>query len=150
MDLGGPTVRWEARRHRDPAVTPILGAVLIDFGLSSTGRTEATTGEKMALGTLGFMPPEQARGITNVDGKADVYALGATVFAALTGVAYFEDRSLSGSDWVKAHATTDPLAGNRRAGELPRAVHKLLRETCSLDPRKRPDVATFAARFAAL
>ncbi|HTM21861.1 MAG TPA: serine/threonine-protein kinase, partial [Kofleriaceae bacterium] len=150
MDLGGPGVRWEARRHRNPDKTPVLGAVIIDFGLSSTGRTEATTGEKLALGTLGFMPPEQARGITNVDGKADVYALGATIFAALTGHAFFEDLNLSATDWVKAHAISDPLAGNKHFTALPRPVQKLLREAASLDPRKRPDVPDFASRFASL
>jgi serine/threonine-protein kinase len=37
------------------------------------------------LGTLSYMPPEQARGASDLDGRADLYALGATMFRALTG-----------------------------------------------------------------
>ena len=37
------------------------------------------------LGDVAYMSPEQTRGATDIDGRADLYGLGATVYAVLTG-----------------------------------------------------------------
>lgn len=150
LDLGDAGAVFEPRRHRDPRDTPMLAAVIIDFGLASTRFTRDDAGEKTALGTLGFMPPEQARGVTAVDGRSDVYALAALVFAALTGSGFFEARGLDTREWLRAHALEEPLAEDPQVRRLPGPLIGLLREASALDPRKRPDVAAFAARFAAL
>jgi serine/threonine-protein kinase len=61
---------------------------LLDFGiarLNLPGRPR-TTQFGMAVGTPAFMPPEQARGrAEEIDGRSDLWALGATMFMALTG-----------------------------------------------------------------
>jgi serine/threonine-protein kinase len=61
---------------------------LLDFGiarLTMPGRTH-TTETGTALGTPAFMPPEQARGRwEQLDGRTDLWALGATMFFLLTG-----------------------------------------------------------------
>ena len=64
--------------------------IVMDFGIAVTGATEHT-GE--VIGTARYMSPEQACGET-VDGRSDLYALGATIFYALTGRAPFEARNL--------------------------------------------------------
>jgi eukaryotic-like serine/threonine-protein kinase len=60
---------------------------LLDFGIAwmtIPGRTPTT--ETGALGTPAFMPPEQARGQwEQLDGRTDLWALGATMFFLLTG-----------------------------------------------------------------
>jgi serine/threonine protein kinase len=61
---------------------------VLDFGIArlaeSTGAPRTITGS--VIGTPSFMPPEQARGRWElVDGRTDVWAVGATAFALLTG-----------------------------------------------------------------
>ena len=64
------------------------GVRLLDFGIArlrdSMRRATMTSGG--AIGTPAFMPPEQARGRWNdVGPRTDIWALGATMFTALTG-----------------------------------------------------------------
>ncbi len=58
---------------------------VLDFGIARMreGAPKAmNTRTGTALGTLSYMPPEQARGI-HIDGRADLYSVGATLFRAL-------------------------------------------------------------------
>jgi Protein kinase domain len=71
-------------------------ARITDFGLGKDMRDTQTrltkTGE--VLGTPAYMPPEQAAGeVDRVGPQSDVYGLGATLFALLTGRAPFEGAS---------------------------------------------------------
>jgi serine/threonine protein kinase len=62
------------------------GAVkVLDFGIARVRNADAkamTTKQGVALGTMAYMPPEQARG-EEIDGRADVFAVGATMFRIL-------------------------------------------------------------------
>ena len=80
--------------HRDIKPSNVMLDVsgnvkILDFGFarlqsaSSDVSRQTTVGQ--LLGTLDFMAPEQASG-TEVDCRADIYALGATLFKLLTGV----------------------------------------------------------------
>lgn len=62
---------------------------ILDFGISKfdpslTGDL-GLTGDGAAMGTPFYMPPEQTQGASEVDGRADVYALGVVLYEALTG-----------------------------------------------------------------
>ena len=56
-----------------------------DFGIvKQSEATVALTGNNI-IGTPGYMSPEQARGDDEIDGRSDIYALGAITYEMLTG-----------------------------------------------------------------
>jgi serine/threonine-protein kinase len=69
---------------------------LLDFGISRAARKDAglrsaiTTEDGMMLGTPEYMSPEQARGLTDVDARTDLYSLGVVMYEALTGRVPYE------------------------------------------------------------
>ena len=73
--------------HRDIKPDNIMvdtdGTVkILDFGLARRGSTSGR--DTQVVGTPAYMPPEQARGEV-VDHRADIYALGAVLYHALSG-----------------------------------------------------------------
>jgi serine/threonine protein kinase len=76
--------------HRDVKPENILfrdngTAVLTDFGIArAVSSGTRMTGMGMSIGTPHYMSPEQARG-KDVDGRADLYALGIVLYEMLTG-----------------------------------------------------------------
>lgn len=57
---------------------------LIDFGLARLVGTKRITAGGLAVGTPGFMAPEQARGVSDLDARVDIYSLGVTLYEMLT------------------------------------------------------------------
>lgn len=61
-------------------------ATLIDFGIArGLGRGSAVTATGFLVGTPGYMAPEQARGSREIDGRADVFAVGCLLYECITG-----------------------------------------------------------------
>ncbi len=114
--------------------------VLIDFGQSKHFRSDgsATSTVKVKGATAGYAPVEQYSGITEFSPAADVYALGATMMACLTG-------------------KTPPLATQWQAADKARAIDALpasaatkavIDRALAADPSER--YADAGALFAAL
>jgi len=85
---------------------------VLDFGiakLSIEGQAKLT-GTGAMLGTPAFMAPEQARGEGDVDARADVYAVGATMYQALTGRLPYEAASIPALLFAIVEKTPPPLA----------------------------------------
>src|SRR5262249_17533321 len=60
-------------------------AFVLDFRLAREVDATTTTAGGHPLGTPAYFSPEQARGDRTIDGRTDVYALGATLYELLTG-----------------------------------------------------------------
>ncbi len=77
--------------HRDIKPGNILlqsgHALVADFGIARAvgGDGEALTQTGLAVGTPQYMAPEQATGERDVDGRADIYALGAVTYEMIAG-----------------------------------------------------------------
>ena len=122
--------------HRDLKPSNLLFAAdgclkVTDFGVcyweGEEGRTRATRSQ-MVVGTLGYMAPEQHGDPRKVEGRCDVYALGAILFEFTTGQAYAQVQM--------PPAAVRPGFPIRLAGLIMRALQP--------DPAKRlPDMKSF-------
>ncbi len=66
---------------------------VLDFGVSKLGGHGGTLTQGHVVGTPGYMAPEQAQG-KDVDSRADLYALAAIVYRALTGLPPFRGKDV--------------------------------------------------------
>jgi serine/threonine protein kinase len=122
--------------HRDIKPSNIIiehgGAIkLVDLGLAvflDEKETDPLTVryEQNALGTADYLSPEQVVDSHNVDGRADIYSLGATFCFMLSGKPPFPD----GTVMEKLHAhQTQPFETIRdRAPDVPKDLDAILRK----------------------
>jgi serine/threonine protein kinase len=131
----------------DFGVARPVATVESTLGLGLTGGTDwAHTGASRdslpgtGIGTVGYMAPEQWRGAEG-DPRTDVYALGGTLYAALTGRRPFAQRSLPELAYAVA-ITPPPAPSAHGASERFDAV---VAKAMAKEPAERyPDAATFA------
>ena len=81
-----------ARPEGAPAGPPTVK--ILDFGLARLQHNQSITSNGLALGTPAFMSPEQAGGRSDeIDGRTDLFALGATAFRLRSGLRVHEGDS---------------------------------------------------------
>jgi predicted Ser/Thr protein kinase len=118
--------------------------VLLDFGLvKHKDAADDVTRTGTYMGTPAYTAPEQAKGAPDVDGKADVYALGVLLYRMLSGVLpYKGEHSMA---VVLAHITEPypPIAANSGVHVDP-AVEGMVRAAMEKDPRNRPSASDIA------
>jgi urea transport system substrate-binding protein len=110
---------------------------LSDFGLakSTEGSGTGLTGPTKIVGTPDYLSPEQAR-CRPMDARTDVYSMGATYFALLTGRPPYE-RPGGAMDVILAHIN-DPAPDPRdHRPELPEACSAIVRRAMAKDPAER-------------
>ena len=89
-------LRQKSIVHQDIKPDNILiegrgNAMLTDLGFARAPKGRMQW-DGFAVGTPVYMSPEQARGLKTVDGRADLYSLGATIYHAATGRPPFESK----------------------------------------------------------
>jgi len=136
--------------HRDLKPLNVLfdgqgNARLTDFGLARARGAMTLTQTGELLGTPGYMAPEQILDPRRVDARSDVYALGAILFALLTGGPPFQaGTALATLDQVLHHKPPSLLAA--RGDAEASALEDLCARALAKDPADRPQSAeAFAA-----
>ncbi|RCH70551.1 serine/threonine protein kinase [Streptomyces sp. SDr-06] len=136
--------------HRDVKPGNILldrsgRVVLTDFGIAAMddpgdGSATHLTRSGELVGSLDYLAPERAQG-QEPGPASDVWALGATLYAAVEGAAPFRRTST----WSTLNAiVVEPLPEARRAGALGPVLLRLMDK----DPARRPDARTAAGLLA--
>jgi len=109
---------------------------LLDFGVAWTNKATHRTATNVVLGTPGYVAPEQTRGGVGIDARADIFALGAVLFEAITGEPAFK------GDHVMAILTKILFEEPPRLREwqkgLPETLDALVSRMLSKDPALRP------------
>ena len=107
-----------------------------DFGLAVALDHSRLTTEGMMVGTVSYMPPEQAMG-GEVTPKSDLYSLGAILYEMVTGrPPFLGDDSVA---IIGQHINTPPVAPTWHNSECPRPLEALIMRLLAKDPSERPD-----------
>ena len=121
---------------------------ILDFGLAkalspaATSATLANTGATAAgtiLGTVGYMAPEQVRGL-DTDHRADIFAFGAVLYEMLTGRRAFPGETAA--DAMSAVLNSEPPDLDSVTSGLPPALERIVRRCLE----KRPELRFQSAR----
>lgn len=138
--------------HRDikPANVVVTGKrghiKLTDFGIAHLVNSDHTQAGQM-LGSPRYMSPEQAMG-REVDGRSDIFSLGAVLYEMLTGHYAFDGDSLPTIVYRVINETPVP-ATTLRPG-IPAGLASLLAHMLNKKPEARPDARTLVSAFHAL
>jgi serine/threonine-protein kinase len=136
--------------HRDVKPANILlckdGRVKVaDFGLAkflvsanaSPTPGQALTAPGSTVGTPAYMSPEQAQGL-DVDGRADVYALGVTFFELMTGRQPFVGTTVRGT--IALRLAEDPPPPRSLVASIPEVFERACLSLMTRDPEERPTI----------
>jgi serine/threonine-protein kinase len=109
---------------------------VIDFGISKVASAggESLTKTGMVMGTPDYMAPEQARG-DRVDARADIYAVGAILYRALTGRKPFD--GLDPMATLTAVLTTEPDRPSALDASIPLALELVVQRAMAKSPKDR-------------
>lgn len=126
--------RKPAILHRDikpgnVKITPDGHIFLVDFGLAKVmhGSQATTTGARAM--TPGYSPPEQY-GTARTDPRTDIYSLGATLYAALTGI-------IPEDGLARAMDNTQLTPLRKRNNKVSRRLAAAIEKAMGIDPADR-------------
>jgi eukaryotic-like serine/threonine-protein kinase len=125
--------------------TPYEMLKVMDFGLAKLlcpepGHPDKVTNAEFAVGTPGYMCPEQARG-EEMDHRGDLYSVGVVLYEVLAGRLPFAGKSTM--DVLLAHATEEPppFSFVGAGGWVTPAIEEVVQACLSKDPADRPSHA---------
>lgn len=129
--------------HRDlkPAnvmLTETGQARVLDWGLARFWHQQPTSRSEVLtlLGTDHFLAPEQARAPARVDGRADLYSLGCTLYFLLLGYPPFAECK-SQIELIQAHCSYPRPSLRRKRPDVPLALEALVHRLMEPQPERR-------------
>jgi eukaryotic-like serine/threonine-protein kinase len=125
--------------HRDVSPQNIVIGVdgqsrIIDFGIAKAAHRFSATRSGSVKGKLGYMAPEQARGLS-IDRRTDIFAAGVVLHEVLTG-----QRLFSGDNEIDTlRRLTEQVVQNpsRLVAEIPHALDHVVQRALERDPAQR-------------
>jgi serine/threonine-protein kinase len=123
---------------------------VLDFGLVTALNEEPSgssglTREYSIHGTPAFISPEQALGLSHLDGRADIYATGCVAYWLLTGQLVFT--AATPMESLLHHAHTVPIPPSKRTElRIPPALDGLVMACLAKSPADRPQSAAELSR----
>jgi serine/threonine-protein kinase len=116
---------------------------VLDFGISKfeteSGSSMGVTAEGAVMGTPFYMPPEQVRGLSSIDLRADVYSLGVILYECACGDRPYTAPTIEQLAVLIHEGKARPLA-DRRAS-IPRAFSDVVERAMAVDRDKRYQTA---------
>jgi serine/threonine protein kinase/tetratricopeptide (TPR) repeat protein len=116
---------------------------VLDFGLAKILHETAEVQVSSALGTPHYASPEQFRVGEEIDGRADIYALGVILYRMLAGRLPFDVSSIH--ELIRLHLLESPPPLRAYRPDVPLAVENLLNRMLAKTPQYRPATASAAA-----
>jgi serine/threonine-protein kinase len=110
-------------------------AKILDFGVVLVRGSAPTTQAGTLIGTLRYMSPEQVRGDSRVDARADIYALGVILYECLVGEAPYQGRSSEELLFQVMNHAPRPVRELRP--EIPAGLEAVITRALDRDPQSR-------------
>jgi serine/threonine-protein kinase len=126
--------------HRDikPAnimLTPSGVVKVMDFGIAKATADNKLTMTGTTMGSVYYMSPEQIQGVATLDGRADIYSIGVTLYELVTGKRPFDGESQYSI--MAAHLEKSPVPPIALDPRLPRALNDAILMAVAKDPNAR-------------
>jgi serine/threonine-protein kinase len=122
---------------------------VIDFGISKIAASEATlTGSAAVVGSIPYMAPEQMRSVREMDARSDIWAMGATLYALVTGGAPFAGGTMLE---IYERIQLGPPRLRDKRSDAPEVLEAILQRCLQQNPTDRyRDVGELAGALAAI
>lgn len=115
-------------------LTPWGHVKVLDFGIARALSRARLTSSLELRGTAEYLSPEQARG-ADLDGRSDIYSLGAVMFEMLTGRPPFEAESALVV--ARMHIETEPMPVRRLRASVPISLETIVMRCLEKEPSGR-------------
>jgi serine/threonine-protein kinase len=128
-------------------------AKVLDFGLAKLTEMAAPTGNSASMsptmlgtvagqvmGTAGYMAPEQAAGSSDIDHRADLFAIGCVLYEMVTGSQPFAGRSVAETLSKIQHESAPSLV--EMDPSRPAELHRITNKSMAKEPERRYQGAT--------